>query len=70
MNASQEWCNWAVPPGKYNKIPSNPDLARYNVYGGFDVTADRLAHIDGGKFSPHSTWGVSILTVLKVPRLA
>jgi hypothetical protein len=48
-NTSQEWCTWAFPPGKYNKVPATPDLDRYNLYGGWSVTADRLAHIDGGE---------------------
>ncbi|KIN05897.1 hypothetical protein OIDMADRAFT_100781 [Oidiodendron maius Zn] len=47
VDYTQDWCNWAFPPGKYNKIPHTPDLSRYNVYGGWDVTANRLAHIDG-----------------------
>lgn len=51
MNCSQEWCTWAFPHGKYNKVPSTPDLDRQNVYGGWDVTADRLAHIDGGELN-------------------
>lgn len=55
MNASQGWCDMAFPRGKYNKIPKTPDLSRYNVYGGYSVTADRLAHIDGGRFIPFIT---------------
>lgn len=49
MNHSQEWCNWAFPKGQYNSIPPTPDLTAYNSYGGYNVTADRLAHIDGSK---------------------
>jgi hypothetical protein len=45
---TQQWCNWAFPPGHYNSIPPTPDLDRINDYGGYDVVADRLAHIDGG----------------------
>ncbi|KAG0652531.1 putative extracellular serine carboxypeptidase [Hyphodiscus hymeniophilus] len=48
VDYTQQWCNWAFPKGKYNAIPSTPDLERVNVYGGYSVEADRLAHIDGG----------------------
>ncbi|KAF4627217.1 hypothetical protein G7Y89_g10938 [Cudoniella acicularis] len=44
---TQQWCNWAFPKGKYNSIPSTPDLQRWNVYGDFNLTADRLLFIDG-----------------------
>lgn len=44
---TQQWCTWAFPPGKYNKIPDTPDLERYNVYGGADISAERLALVGG-----------------------
>ncbi|KAI8625497.1 peptidase S28 [Xylariaceae sp. FL1651] len=44
---TQQWCNWAFPKGKYNSIPSTPDLDRWNVYGDFNFTADRLLFVDG-----------------------
>lgn len=59
---TQEWCNWAFPKGKfnsmssstllivkgkYNSIPSTPDLERWNVYGDFNFTANRLLFVDG-----------------------
>jgi len=46
VNYMQQWCTWAFPPGEYNSIPSSPELWRYNMYGGYNVSADRLAHID------------------------
>ncbi|CAK3848666.1 serine protease EDA2 [Lecanosticta acicola] len=46
-NYTQQWCTWAFPPGEYNSIPSSPDLERWNKYGGYNVNAPRLAHIDG-----------------------
>jgi len=46
----QQWCNWAFPPGRYNRIPPTPDLSAFNKYGGFNISADRLAFIDGSKF--------------------
>lgn len=46
-NYTQEWCFWAFPPGRYNRVPATPELQRWNVYGGFDISADRLAFIDG-----------------------
>lgn len=46
-NYTQQWCTWAFPPGKYNSIPATPNLEAYNKYGGYNVSADRLAHIDG-----------------------
>jgi len=48
VDYTQQWCDWAFPKGKYNAIPSTPDLERINTYGGYSVVADRLAHIDGG----------------------
>ncbi|GIZ47605.1 hypothetical protein CKM354_001069300 [Cercospora kikuchii] len=47
LDYTQQWCDWAFPPGEHNRIPSTPDLRPYNKYGGYDVIADRLAHIDG-----------------------
>lgn len=44
---TQQWCDWAFPPGKHNAIPPTADVARWNAYGGFNLTADRLAFIDG-----------------------
>nr|POE65594.1 putative extracellular serine carboxypeptidase [Quercus suber] len=44
---TQQWCTWAFPPGQHNAIPASPELWRYNEFGGYDVGADRLAHIDG-----------------------
>ncbi|KAI8627431.1 extracelular serine carboxypeptidase-like protein [Xylariaceae sp. FL1651] len=43
----QQWCKWAFPEGKYNKIPSSPDVDVNNSLGGFNISADRLAFIDG-----------------------
>ena len=47
VNYTQQWCEWAFPPGEYNFIPSTPNLEYYDVYGGFNFSADRLAFIDG-----------------------
>lgn len=44
---TQQWCTWAFPAGKHNKIPSTPQLSEYNKYGGYNIQADRLALIDG-----------------------
>ncbi|KAF2729219.1 hypothetical protein EJ04DRAFT_502727 [Polyplosphaeria fusca] len=44
---TQQWCTWAFPPGKHNRIPSTPALGYVNKYGGWDVRAPRLALIDG-----------------------
>ncbi|QDS74972.1 hypothetical protein FKW77_005077 [Venturia effusa] len=48
VDYTQQWCTWAFPPGKYNKIPTTPDTDSMNKYGGLNVSADRLAFIDGG----------------------
>ncbi|KAI1417477.1 peptidase S28 [Hypoxylon sp. FL1857] len=45
----QQWCRWAFPAGKYNKIPSTPDIEAYNGFGAFNLSADRLAFIDGSQ---------------------
>jgi len=47
VDYTQQWCDWAFPPGVYNSIPETPDLSWYNQYGGFDFKADRLAFVDG-----------------------
>ncbi|KAK5113436.1 hypothetical protein LTR85_010864 [Meristemomyces frigidus] len=47
VNYTQQWCNWAFPAGEHNSIPSTPELWHINKYGGYNVSADRLAHIDG-----------------------
>jgi len=48
VDYTQQWCTWAFPKGTYNSIPSTgPDLSYYNSYGGFGLSADRLAFIDG-----------------------
>lgn len=44
---TQQWCTWAFPPGRYNTIPLIPDIDQINKYGGYNVIAPRLAHIDG-----------------------
>lgn len=48
VNYTQQWCTWAFPNGKYNQIPSTPNLNAFNKYGSFNISADRLAFIDGG----------------------
>ncbi len=47
VDYTQQWCTWAFPPGRYNKIPSTPDLNSFNHFGGFNFSAPRLAFIDG-----------------------
>ncbi|KAM0315814.1 hypothetical protein ACHAO8_003668 [Botrytis cinerea] len=44
---TQQWCNWAFPPGEYNSIPPVVNLTIWNQYGGYNFSADRLAFIDG-----------------------
>ncbi|KAK7026334.1 putative serine protease EDA2 [Favolaschia claudopus] len=45
---SEQWCQWAFPPGKFNKIPASPMLERWNKFGALRIQADRLAQVDGG----------------------
>lgn len=48
----------AFPPGKHFQVPILPNITSVNALGGFDITADRLAFIDGeGKI-------LSLLTIL------
>ncbi|KAI4247810.1 MAG: hypothetical protein LQ352_006090 [Teloschistes flavicans] len=47
VDYTQQWCEWAFPNGTFNSIPSTPNLTYYNNYGGGNITADRLALIDG-----------------------
>ncbi|KAA8576690.1 hypothetical protein MFRU_014g01720 [Monilinia fructicola] len=44
---TQQWCNWAFPPGEYNSIPPVVNLTLVGQYGGYNFSADRLAFIDG-----------------------
>ncbi|KAF7879001.1 hypothetical protein EAF04_000201 [Stromatinia cepivora] len=44
---TQQWCNWAFPPGEYNSIPPSVNLTLWNQYGEYNFSADRLAFIDG-----------------------
>jgi hypothetical protein len=46
-NYTQQWCTWAFPPGLTNTITSEPNLTWYNHYGNLNLTAPRLALIDG-----------------------
>ncbi|KAI2612986.1 peptidase S28 [Hypoxylon fragiforme] len=43
----QQWCAWAFAAGSSNAIPGSPNIDAYNSFGGFDLSADRLAFIDG-----------------------
>ena len=47
VNYTQQWCEWAFPKGNFNSIPATPNLNYYNRYGDFNISADRLAFIDG-----------------------
>ncbi|KAK3679642.1 hypothetical protein LTR78_000017 [Recurvomyces mirabilis] len=49
VNYTQQWCTWAFPDGQYNKVPPTPNLDLWNKYGGYNVSAPRLAHIDGNQ---------------------
>lgn len=44
---TQQWSNWAFPKGRYTLISSTPNLGYFNQYGDSNVSADRLAFIDG-----------------------
>lgn len=48
-NQTQQWCDWAFPPGQHNRIPPAPEIWYNNKYGGYNVSAPRLAHIDGNQ---------------------
>ncbi|KAF2674006.1 extracelular serine carboxypeptidase [Microthyrium microscopicum] len=51
LDYTQQWCNWAFPPGplapQAAPSPNGPNLKRYNKYGGLEISARRLAFIDG-----------------------
>ncbi|KAJ7464832.1 serine carboxypeptidase S28-domain-containing protein [Mycena galericulata] len=40
-------CHQAFPPGKHFAVPMMPNVSVVNVLGDFDISADRLALIDG-----------------------
>ena len=48
VDYTQQWCNWAFPPGQYNTISTTgPNVTAFNGYGGYNIKAPRLAFIDG-----------------------
>ncbi len=48
VNYTQQWCDWAFPPGTHNAIPPTPDVGRWNSYGTYSLReVDRLAFVDG-----------------------
>lgn len=47
LNTNNTNSQWAFPAGKYNRIPSSPNLSAYKSFGDFKLSADRLAFIDG-----------------------
>jgi len=57
-------CHQAFPPGDYFQVPPLPNVAVVNELGDFDITASRLAIIDGEidpwrPMTPHSTYYAS-----------
>ncbi|EXJ78531.1 hypothetical protein A1O1_08932 [Capronia coronata CBS 617.96] len=52
LDYTQQWCTWAFPPGPLSPqavpAPDGPNLTWYNQYGDFNISAPRLALIDGG----------------------
>jgi hypothetical protein len=52
LDYTQQWCTWAFPPGPLSPqavpSPDGPNSTWYNKYGDFNLTAPRLALIDGG----------------------
>lgn len=44
---TQQWCEWAFKKGRRNSIPPEPDVHTINKYGDFNISAERLALIDG-----------------------
>ncbi|KAL6244769.1 hypothetical protein RBB50_008297 [Rhinocladiella similis] len=52
LNYTQQWCTWAFPEGPLSPQavppPNGPDLSWYRKYGDFNISAPRLALIDGG----------------------
>ncbi|RMD40690.1 hypothetical protein DV735_g4430, partial [Chaetothyriales sp. CBS 134920] len=52
LNYTQQWCTWAFPEGPLSPqavpSPDGPNLTWYNKYGDFNISAPRLALIDGG----------------------
>ncbi|GAA5976385.1 hypothetical protein JCM11641_005997 [Rhodosporidiobolus odoratus] len=52
-------CKKAFPPGKLNRVPSEPNVTVINQYGSFELSYPRLAFIDGSAdpwlyATPHS----------------
>ncbi|GAA94724.1 uncharacterized protein L969DRAFT_17518 [Mixia osmundae IAM 14324] len=44
-----EFCAESFPPGKINSIPEKADVSRWNKYGDYELSADRLAFISGAR---------------------
>ncbi|KAF8505248.1 serine carboxypeptidase S28-domain-containing protein [Hysterangium stoloniferum] len=56
-------CKLAFPPGKVSSVPNWPNVTAVNALGDFDITAHRLALIDGEQdpwrpACPHSDYAV------------
>ncbi|KAF8514159.1 serine carboxypeptidase S28-domain-containing protein [Gautieria morchelliformis] len=54
-------CKQAYPPGQFFTVPDQPDVASVNALGGFHISADRLAIVDGEldpwrPATPHSSY--------------
>ncbi|TRM64169.1 serine carboxypeptidase S28-domain-containing protein [Schizophyllum amplum] len=47
LETESKICDLAYPPGDYFTVPSQPNITAVNALGGYDITADRLAIIDG-----------------------
>jgi hypothetical protein len=52
VDYTQQWCTWGFPPGPLapQAVPSpdGPNLTWYSKFGDFNISAPRLAFIDGG----------------------
>jgi hypothetical protein len=52
LDYTQQWCTWAFPAGPLSPqavpSPDGPNLTRYAKYGDFNLSAPKLALIDGG----------------------
>ena len=46
VDYTQQWCTWAFEDGV---PPNGPNLTTYEQYGGFNISAPRLAFIDGAQ---------------------
>jgi len=64
LDYTSQICKLAFPPGKVSSVPNWPNVTAVNALGDFDITAHRLAFVDGEQdpwrpACPHSDYAAT-----------